>query len=443
MSITPKKITYFLVVAMMAFSSLVVIQFSGRTLFLFLQIILVFWMVAYRKKVYLCSAALPNLIIISLIGALASAFISDIPFSYKKAAAFMTAYEIPLYLSFCFVNNESERNDKVMKCFLKGFKITVLAQLIWVPMQYLAYHVANIDLNDLFFHRLFHFMENASFIRNWVYYPSGFTWHSAVIAPLFVFAFVMYKNPAIRLLIIADAAICGSSTALVGVICCACILVSFSLFDYVRTKQFLDSKKLVLTAAVILIALGAAYAMGLLDSLADSIMYTVSRLTEGSSDASTNTHLGYYSDYFKIIKNSSWTQIIFGYGYGCSGYPISEMYGLYADHANWAVECDVVNILISRGLFGFTMYYSFLAYILIAGFRVDRKYAAIMIPIIIEGFGYNIQWEYVYMLELVFFSLIRSKISVFEYEGREYQWQRLLPPQLSKLVGKIQSQQVR
>ena len=119
------------------------------------------------------------------------------------------------------------------------------------------------------------------------------------------------------------------------------------------------------------------------------------------------------------------------------------MYGLYADHANWAVECDVVNILISRGLFGFTMYYSFLAYILIAGFRVDRRYAAIMIPIIIEGFGYNIQWEYVYMLELVFFSLIRSKISVFEYEGREYQWQRLLPPQLSKLVGKIQSQQVR
>lgn len=434
MSITSKKITYFLIAAIMAFSSLVVIQFSGRTMFLFLMILFVFWMLFYKKEICLSSKVLPNLILLSLIGSLVSAFLSDMPFSYKKAAAFSTMYEIPLYLSFCYISKELHQNTKILKSVLTGLKITVFVQLLWIPMQYVAYHAMHIDLNDLFFHRLFHFMDNASFIRSWVYYPSGFTWHSAVIAPLFVIAFVLYRQPAVRLLIIVDSAICGSSTALIGVMCSAAILLFFRLCDFVRTKQTLKSKKIMLSIAAVAAALAAAYAMGLLDSIFESIMYTISRLSDGSDDASTSTHLGYYTDYFKILKRSSLMQIILGYGYGCSGYPISEMYGLYADHASWAVECDIINILISRGMFGFVVYYILLGYILFSGFKVHRNYAAIMIPILIEGFGYNIQWSYIYMIELIFFILIHEKISIFDKKNNTYRLLEMLSPKLSKAV---------
>ena len=116
MSITSKKITYFLIAAIMAFSSLVVIQFSGRTMFLFLMILFVFWMLFYKKEICLSSKVLPNLILLSLIGSLASAFLSDMPFSYKKAAAFSTMYEIPLYLSFCYISKELESARKFIIC---------------------------------------------------------------------------------------------------------------------------------------------------------------------------------------------------------------------------------------------------------------------------------------------------------------------------------------
>ncbi len=420
MRITEKKVTSFLIVAMMTFSSLVVIQFSGRTMFLFMQIAFFIWMAVYQKKLRIFNFALPNLIMISLLCALFSAFFSDIPFSYKKAAAFMTMYEIPLFFSCCYINHEMNRSSDIILKVLMGIRITTLLQLFWIPLQFVAYHVMHIDLNDLFFHRLFHFMEHPSFIRSWIYYPSGFTWHSAVIAPLLILAFVLFKETWVRLLIIVDAAICGSSTALIGVFCCIGILMLFRFFDYIRSKQYVNFKKVLLAIACIAAVLFVAYCLGILDSFIERGLYLISRFTGDTQDASTKTHLGYYSDYWKILKTSSPFQVIFGYGYGCSGYPISKMYGLYANHSNWAVECDIVNILISRGIFGFIVYYLFLAYIFFAGFKVDRRYLAFIVPVMIEGFGYNVQWSYIYMIELLMFCAIKRRISIFDYADQKH-----------------------
>ena len=40
------------------------------------------------------------------------------------------------------------------------------------------------------------------------------------------------------------------------------------------------------------------------------------------------------------------------------------MYGRYDELGNWAVECDIINILLSRGIVGFVSYYFFLFYII-------------------------------------------------------------------------------
>lgn len=421
MRINAKKIIYFMILIMMIFSSIVVVQFSGRTLFLFLQIIFCITMLFYKSKIYFTKYKIINLMLFELILAAISAIISDIPASYKKTAVVMLLYEIPMYFTLTFLNQESKRDFKILPIIIKGLKIMCILQLCWIPIQYLLYHLIGLDINDLIFNKTLHLIERASFIRSWKYYPSGFSWHSAVLAPMFVLAFLLFKSPVIRILIVMDAILCGSSTSIIGVVCCAGILVLYKLKDSLKGRIQFNLKKILVAAAVIIIALVIAYKVGFMDSLLNQVQYLYVRLSGQERDSSTEAHLSYYTDYFKVLKISTPIQILFGYGYGCSGYPISKMYGRYAGLSNWAVECDIVNILISRGIVGFVLYYTFLGIILWKGRKIDRRYVAFILPVMIEGLGYNVQWAYVYFLEVIMFFTIQNKINFFEYVNQKKQ----------------------
>ena len=152
----------------------------------------------------------------------------------------------------------------------------------------------------------------------------------------------------------------------------------------------------------------------IMDKLAEVVIRLGTRLFGAEKDASTAAHLGYYSDYIKILKNSSLSQIIFGYGYGCSGYTITELYGRYADGGTWAIECDYVNILVSRGIIGFISYYSFLLYIMLKGIKIDIRYFIFIFVILFQGFGYNIQFHYLLLIEIIMFISIREDINFFD-----------------------------
>ena len=80
---------------------------------------------------------------------------------------------------------------------------------------------------------------------------------------------------------------------------------------------------------------------------------------------------------------------------------------------NWAIECDVVDILVSRGLVGFIFYYSFMLYIMIKGRKIDYRYSIFMLTVIIQGFGYNIQMDYLFMIEVIMYLSIKYKYNVF------------------------------
>lgn len=88
--------------------------------------------------------------------------------------------------------------------------------------------------------------------------------------------------------------------------------------------------------------------------------------------------------------------MLFGYGQGCSDYPITIMEGQYSHLDSWSIESDIVSILVSRGIIGFLCYYTFLIYIYIKGRKLDYRYSAVIIPIIIQGFGYNVQGLYIF-----------------------------------------------
>ena len=80
---------------------------------------------------------------------------------------------------------------------------------------------------------------------------------------------------------------------------------------------------------------------------------------------------------------------------------------------SWSVECDFVDLLISRGIFGFVAFYYFMLYIAVKGFKIDKLYTIAIIVIMIEGIGYNVQWAYVFFIELILFACVKAKISFF------------------------------
>ena len=164
-------------------------------------------------------------------------------------------------------------------------------------------------------------------------------------------------------------------------------------------------------------------------TLGNSIVYLWERLFGEGTDASTEAHFGYYMDYFTIIRESSLFQVLFGYGYGCSGYPITMMYDRYVTLDCWSIECDIINILVSRGIIGFIGYYAFLIYVMIKGWKIDYRYFVVMFTILIQGIGYNIQWDYVFLMEVLMLFTIKLGINFFDnvdiFEKGRLSWLKL------------------
>ena len=154
---------------------------------------------------------------------------------------------------------------------------------------------------------------------------------------------------------------------------------------------------------------------GILDIAVDKVVYLLQRIfglvnDHGSGDA----HRRYYTEYFNVLDNSSIPQILFGYGIGCSGYPFTEMFGQYGNHASWAVESDIMNILLSRGIFGFVLYYGMLIFIAIKGFKISYKYLCTTIILIIGGITYNIQFDWLFLINILMLYCVNNGINWFD-----------------------------
>lgn len=393
-------------------SSMVVLQISGKAFFLILQIIFCLLVVIQKKELVFIKHRVINLLFASFALSAVSACCSEIPFSYKKAAVVMTIFLIPLYFTISFFEKMIRKDKSIVQLIRHAIKIMCMIQLLWIPMQYIMYNFGGIDINQKLFVELLGCVDNATFIRDWKWHPSGLSWHSAILAPMFVVAFVLFEDIYMRTLIIFDAIICGNSTSVIGVGICAALLIYFYL-NKTKANIIIKKRSLLISGIVGIIVVCAAYKMSIWEALAERLVHLFNRLFSEQKDASTAAHFAYFTDYGIVFKNSSLLQLLFGYGYGCSGFPYSIMYDRYTELANWAVECDVMDIWISRGVLGFVAHYYMLLYICYKGYKLDYRYTAMIVPIMIQGIGYNVQWDYVLFIELILFLTIILKINFF------------------------------
>lgn len=400
----------------MLFLSWGVFQIEGLMFFVIFETIYCLIEMARVKSIYLSKYAIINTLFITLVLSTISSIFSYIPLSYKKFAVVMLVTFIPMYFFLGYIEHHIYKTEIIAKSIIKYMKIGFAIQLIYVLIQFIAAKVFGVDLNRILFCDLFHFMENPSFYRQGTYFPSGFTWHSAMLAPLYVLSLLLFKNVVIRCIIILDAFICGNSTSIIGVAICCALLILDWLFK--NKDKRIRKTSIVLIMGIIIFGLLLGTRINLYSEVISRISYLVFRLLNSNSDSSTQAHFSYYLLYPRALHNMGIIQTMFGTGYQTSGYSITFINGQYDTLAHWAVESDLIDILVSRGIIGFIVMYTFMAMIAIKGYRINHKYMIAMIGIFIEGVGYNVQFEYVFLIEMVMYIMIKHNIDFFN--GRQY-----------------------
>ena len=406
------SITNIIIFLMFTFASLDLFQISGKTFFFYLGLIFILYSIVNKGKINILKDPLIIAIFAEFLISGIFAQFSGLNRSYKKTAIIMPILVLPIFLEAGIFEGLIKRKTSILQVILKGIRLACIIQFIYIPVQYFLYHYTGIDLNKEIFVNALGLVESASFIRDWVWYPSGTTWHYAIVAPLMVIGIVLFDSYFFKFLILFDALICGSSSAIIGVIVALLLSLLFKLLrgvgnNKIKRHAIFGGMCVIIFASIVLIS------TDFLSLITYKFGYIYERLFTSMRDSSTSAHLLYYLRYPSIVSESSISQILFGYGYNCSGFIFSALDNRY-NLGSWSVESEVMDRVYSLGLIGFVLYSIFLLKIAVNGAKIDYKYTIIMIAIIIQGFGYNLQWDYVFLIELIFYICIKMKINIFE-----------------------------
>lgn len=396
------------------FSTFMLVQFDIFDLFWILQVVFLLRHIVVTKKLRITrNRTIISLYCIWILSTLLC-FVSDIPLSYKKNSIIAIAFLIPTFFSVSFYERylKSERFVVYIK---KALALTCTLQVILCIVQFFLYNGAHIDLNQLIFRDFLHMVENPSQYKLRVFHPSGLCWHSAFMAPVAIIAFVVCDNYFIKVLSVVDVVICNNATAMLGIGVCLVLTLMFSIVDFLKGESRITRKRTFIAVSLVtVVIISIFFCTDVLPVVCKKIIDVYGRATGSVYDGgSANAHIRYFTAYPNVVKNGSIIQFLFGYGTGNSGYTMSKLYGQYVDLKSWVVETDVMNQVYSNGIIGFILYYGFLLYIAIEGYKLDRKYFILMISIILAGITYNIQFDWVIFLEFLLFLTVRFKVNLF------------------------------
>lgn len=405
-----------LILLIFFFCSLNVFQIYNKTFFFIFEVLLFFSLCVSRKILYVTKDKHLNLIYVALFITCIFSLFSNLPYEYKRASLRNTIFFSLSYFIFSYVFN-LESNNK-FRLYLKVTKIIKFMcnlQLLWCILQFVLFRLFSIDVNNLIFNKYLGMVEVASAYKFGSLLPSGFNWHPAVMAPIIALAFFLNSSLVWKIISLATAILSGNATCMIVAVLC----VFFSVCLVVINKQ-INKKVFIILVITILILFMFLLFTGFWKTVVDSVSYLFDRIVGQNVDVnSSNAHKMYYTEYPNVISHSSLLQLVFGYGKGTSGYPFTLLYHYQIDMKSWSVECDFVDILISRGVVGFVIYYTYLFKFIHSGRKVNPCYSLMLITIVLAGITYQVQYDWVFIIEILMCSMIRDGFDCFNYKDME------------------------
>ena len=391
-------------------SSMIVFEIKGKGLFLFLSVAYVLAAIFYLKRFKLINDKSVYFMFTIYLLSMISCFCSSLPYSYKYAAFRATIIMFLVFIVVNVVNYHFFIEKNAMQIVRKALKLMCAIQILWSLCSFAAFKLWGLDINQVIFVDVLKLVESASQYKGGVLQPSGLSWHSSTLAPVLALSYFLFNRIEMKLLSIVVAVICGNATALIGMVLCIFIDVTYTIIKKREINKRLVQALICIGMLVIIALLFSGY----YKEIYDKVMYILHRMSGNSNDSSAYAHIRYYWSYPQVLDISNPMQIIFGYGKGCSGYPIGVLFEQYTYLGNWSVESDIMDILISEGIFGFIAFYYFLLRIIRKGKKIDVRYSFVVIVWILEGVTYNIQFEWFIFMEVLILLLINNKYNIFD-----------------------------
>ena len=391
----PKEILLFL---LGLFSTMQILQIGGVTLSTWLTVLTAGYLMltqgfSFRKDWLL-------LILLLCTGVtFAVSMFSDIPTGYKKASL-MSTVQWGLIFIICAYMRQEQSNTSTAS-FFRGFDWSCRIQLIWCILQMAAYYGLGMDINTKLFGDLLHTNNETSQFRNGVLACTGLHWHAANLIPVLIYVYFRYRNIFMKLLCFIIVYLMRNATAIIGIGFAVCLDVLMFIKRTLVNRDCAVYRKI--AAYIMLGALGVLLVSPILfPKLWEMVQYLLLRLyqiqnpTKGNE--SSAVHFNYYRHLPYILQNIPRHEMLFGSGLDTSGYRFSFFSGQYVTSI-WTVESDFVDAVLSRGIIGALLQYTFLIKLI---FRMNRAkqsgLAAYILVLLVCGFIYDNQFLWVQLL---------------------------------------------
>ena len=387
-----------LVTILAFFSPLTIIQFGGYPIFFILLMVTCVALVISKENIFLIDRLFFIIVLILLFTTILS-YTNSIGSDWEKRAlkGWIT---IAMICFIYFLISGSKNTVSYLSCFRRGLVWAINFNLFWSILQILLFQIFNIELNTLIFVNTLHMIDIESMYRGGTMVATGLHWHPGNLAPLLVLGFVMNRRLWYRFLIVIVALFSYNSTCILGVSLCIVLEVIFSILNNKnkrKRKNFSVGKmfSILLGLSLIIALLVIVNKFDFYDRFSVVISNFINKASFSGTDNSSAVHLRYYQLLPQILAHTPLIKLIFGFGYGCSGYLYTLTIGQYAELSTWAVESDFVNNVLGLGFINTVLFYLWYLSVGIKGIRINYKYFIVILTIFVQGFSYNVQFDWV------------------------------------------------
>lgn len=289
------------------------------------------------------------------------------------------------------------KRDYVIECtdyYVKGIIYAAKIQAVWGILQLVLQYSAGININEILFVDILHSTNSRDWImgffsgNSWNMRITGLNFENSMFALVVCIGAALEKKNIWKIILLIVAVLSLSRTGWVMVVGYLCILA----IRTARRNMVIEKKKVITNALKIIAAMGASVmAYVKVPAIQRQVANILLRAGDtGAVSISGKRHLLYYPYGFEIwLTRSNILQMLFGYGMRCSGVAFSDqqdicnIIGIGTYSSAWAVECDVIGLLLGGGIC------TFLAYYIEMLKNVKTKYGDAIIVLLIGGITYH------------------------------------------------------
>lgn len=269
-----------------------------------------------------------------------------------------------------FLNCKTESINEFLRIFKNALVLTAKINVVWGFLQTGLVYIAGFNINQWLFVDILHASNDRAWVMGfysssgWNIRMTGLNFENSMFAIIVCIGLALADGKIWKVLMTVAVILSLSRTGWV-------MLAGY--YGVILIKRMmrysLKVKRKVLIEGIAAIVLGVCAVLYLYSSsevFSKMVNNVFLRITDESAlNISAARHYLYYPYGLDIwMMRSSPLQQLFGYGMRCSGIPFSEnldimskLGGYQAYTSAWAVECDVIGLLLGGGITTFLAYY--------------------------------------------------------------------------------------